>query len=153
VNKSLVENGPDNIDYSISMNGGINIFLIEDHLHRTHLLITKQHGVALLCAMKRRRKTMINKAKLTLIAALSIASPAATLAQSAYTTGTAASSEAGRQLAYGGHDFDRTPTNFNSTDDSLLGCGKGRVRDPQTHQCRGPADISTDIDIFDALFE
>jgi len=80
VNKSLVENGPDNIDYSISMNGGINIFLIEDHLHRTHLLITKQLGVALLCAMKRRRKTMINKAKLTLIAALSIASPAATLA-------------------------------------------------------------------------
>jgi hypothetical protein len=23
----------------------------------------------------------------------------------------------------------------------LLGCGRGRVRDPQTHGCRGPADI------------
>ena len=22
-----------------------------------------------------------------------------------------------------------------------LGCGRGRVRDPQTHACRGPADI------------
>jgi hypothetical protein len=24
---------------------------------------------------------------------------------------------------------------------SLGGCGRGRVRDPQTHACRGPADI------------
>jgi len=24
---------------------------------------------------------------------------------------------------------------------SELGCGRGRVRDPQTHACRGPADI------------
>jgi hypothetical protein len=24
---------------------------------------------------------------------------------------------------------------------ALVGCGKGRVRDPQTHGCRGPADI------------
>ena len=23
----------------------------------------------------------------------------------------------------------------------LLGCGRGRVRDPETHGCRGPADI------------
>ena len=22
-----------------------------------------------------------------------------------------------------------------------LGCGRGRIRDPQTHACRGPADI------------
>jgi hypothetical protein len=98
---------------------------------------------------------MINKAKVTfvaVIAAVGIASSAA-LAQSAYTTGTAANREAGGQLAYGGHNFDRTPTTFNFTDDPLLGCGKGRVRDPQTRQCRGPADISTDIEIFDALFE
>jgi hypothetical protein len=25
--------------------------------------------------------------------------------------------------------------------DLVGGCGKGRVRDPQTHQCRGPGDI------------
>ena len=24
---------------------------------------------------------------------------------------------------------------------SLGGCGRGRVRDPQTHGCRGPADV------------
>jgi hypothetical protein len=23
----------------------------------------------------------------------------------------------------------------------LSGCGRGRLRDPKTHQCRGPADI------------
>jgi hypothetical protein len=23
----------------------------------------------------------------------------------------------------------------------LLGCGRGRMRDPQTHGCRGPADL------------
>jgi hypothetical protein len=23
----------------------------------------------------------------------------------------------------------------------LMGCGRGRVRDPATHQCRGPADL------------
>ena len=28
-----------------------------------------------------------------------------------------------------------------SADDVLGGCGRGRVRDPQTHVCRGPADI------------
>jgi hypothetical protein len=69
-------------------------YLIEDHPHRTHLLITKQHGVVPLSGTKLRRKTMINKAKLVLIAAIagsSIALPAAALAQSAYTTGSAAS--------------------------------------------------------------
>jgi len=44
------------------------------------------------------------------------------------------------------HDFDRTPgwisSNF-TRDDAALGCGKGRFRDPQTHQCRGPADINS----------
>ena len=24
---------------------------------------------------------------------------------------------------------------------SLGGCGRGRVRDPETHACRGPADV------------
>jgi hypothetical protein len=24
---------------------------------------------------------------------------------------------------------------------SELGCGRGRIRDPQTHACRGPADV------------
>src|SRR3984893_11202885 len=101
---------------------------------------------------------MINKAKLTLIAAIaasSIALPGVALAQSAYTTGTAASRAAAGypspygygsglyayapghghsarnrhsrhfgsfggsthlQLAYGGHNFDRTSDPFNSTD-------------------------------------
>lgn len=129
---------------------------------------------------------MIDKAKLVLIAAIaasSIALPAAALAQSAYTTGTAASRAASGypspygygtglydsapghftatpfqdryprhtvrfrgftqvQLAYGGHNFDRTVNPF--ADDTPLSCGKGRVRDPQSNQCRGPADISTD---------
>ena len=126
---------------------------------------------------------MINKAKLALIvsiAAATIALPAATLAQSAYTTGSAADraaagypspygygsglygyAQGGRyghvqgrypgrnvdrggfthlELAYGGHDFDKPPDPSNSTDDGLLGCGKGRIRDPQSNQCRGPAD-------------
>jgi hypothetical protein len=128
---------------------------------------------------------MINNAKLTLIAALAIftivLSPAA-LAQSAYTTGTAASSAAAglptlyeyrsglydyaldhgdnnfahyhysrhltnlggfADLAYGGHNFDRTADTFNFPDDDLTGCGKGRLRDQRSDQCRGPADIST----------
>jgi hypothetical protein len=87
------------------MNEAIKHFLIEDRLHRTHLLITKQHGVAPLFATKLRRTTMINKAKLTLIAAIaasSIALPAAALAQSAYTSGTAASrAAAGYPSPYG----------------------------------------------------
>jgi hypothetical protein len=28
-----------------------------------------------------------------------------------------------------------------SARDLVGGCGRGRVRDPQTHTCRGPADI------------
>jgi hypothetical protein len=28
-----------------------------------------------------------------------------------------------------------------SPTDLVGGCGRGRVRDPQTHACRGPADI------------
>jgi hypothetical protein len=28
-----------------------------------------------------------------------------------------------------------------SVHDLVGGCGRGRVRDPQTHGCRGPADI------------
>jgi hypothetical protein len=75
--------------------GVIKNYLIEDHPHRSHLLIM----------MKFRRKTMINKAKLTLIAAIaasSIALPAAALAQSAYTTGSAASrAAAGYPSPYG----------------------------------------------------
>jgi hypothetical protein len=127
---------------------------------------------------------MINNAKLTLIATLAtftIALSPAALAQSAYTTGTAASSAAAGyptlyeygsglydyapdhgdedsahyrysrhltslrgfvDLAYGGHNFDRTADAFNSTDDDLTGCGKGRLRDQRSDQCRGPADIS-----------
>ena len=28
-----------------------------------------------------------------------------------------------------------------SAGDAVGGCGRGRIRDPQTHTCRGPADI------------
>jgi len=28
-----------------------------------------------------------------------------------------------------------------SAGDLIGGCGKGRIRDPRTHTCRGPADI------------
>jgi len=105
LNKSLVENGSDDIDYSISMNGVMKKNLIEDALHRTHFPITKLYGVVPLFATKLRRKIMINKAKLALIAAIaaaSIALPAAALAQSAYTTGTAASrAAAGYPSPYG----------------------------------------------------
>jgi len=72
----------------------INNYLIGDHVRRTHLLITKQHGVVQLFATTLRRKTMINKTKLILLAAIaasSIVLPAAAMAQSAYTTGTEAS--------------------------------------------------------------
>ena len=132
---------------------------------------------------------MINEAKLILIAAIAastIALPAAALAQSAYSSGTAASRAAagypssygyGRglygyapshfaatpfqdrhsrhmvrfggftrlQLAYGGGNFGRTLDPF--TDDTPLACGRGRVRDPQSNLCRGPADISTDASL------
>jgi hypothetical protein len=29
-----------------------------------------------------------------------------------------------------------------STDDLMSGCGRGRLRDAKTHQCRGPADVA-----------
>jgi hypothetical protein len=85
------------------VNAVIKIFLIEDRRHRTHLLITKQHGVVPLFATRLRRKTMINKAILMVaIAASIIALPAAALAQSAYTTGSAASrAAAGYPSPYG----------------------------------------------------
>ena len=101
----MIEDGSDNLDYSIFMNGMMKKNLIEGDLHRTHLLITKQYGVAPLFAVKLGRKIMINKAKLTLIAAIAascIALPAAALAQSAYTTGSAASrAAAGYSSPYG----------------------------------------------------
>jgi hypothetical protein len=68
-------------------------------------LITKQRIVAPLFVSKLRRTTMIDKAKLALIAAIAASSiplPAAALAQSAYTTGTAASdAAAGYPSPYG----------------------------------------------------
>jgi hypothetical protein len=87
-------------------------YLIEDHPRRTHLLITKQQGVVPLSGTKLRRKPMINKAKLVLIAAIaasSIALPAAALAQSAYTTGSAANRAAAGYASpygYGGGLYD-----------------------------------------------
>jgi hypothetical protein len=171
------------------MSGVIKEYLIENPQYRTHLLITKQRGIAPLFATILRGKPVINKAKLILIAAIaasSIALPAATLARSAYATGAVASRAAAGypspngygsilydyapghftatrfqdrylrhivrfigfaqiQLAYGGHNFDRTLDPF--TDDTPLACGKGRVRDPQSNQCRGPADISLDASL------
>jgi hypothetical protein len=132
---------------------------------------------------------MINTTKLILIAGIaasSIALPAAAQAQSAYTSGTAASRAAAGypplygygsglydyapghftatpfqdrhpghivrfggftqvQLAYGGHNFDTTVDPF--ANDTPLACGRGRVRDPQSNLCRGPADISTDASL------
>jgi hypothetical protein len=76
------EKRPGRIDYSIFMNAVMKKYLIEDHLHRAHLPIAKQHGVTPLFVSKLRRMTMINKAKLTLIAAIaasSLALPAAAL--------------------------------------------------------------------------
>jgi hypothetical protein len=104
------------------MNRVMKKYLIEDHLHRAHLPVRKQYGVTPLFVTKHRRKTMINKAKLVLIAAIaasSIALPAAALAQSAYTTGSAASRvAAGYPSPYGygsglyayvpGHAYDRS---------------------------------------------
>jgi hypothetical protein len=119
-----------------------------------------------------------------IIAALGIGSSGVAVAQSAYTSGTAASSETAgypspygygsglyayapghftggrddsrqpgqigrfgeitrlQQLAYGGHDFDRESVLFSSADDAMRGCGRGRVRDPQTHQCLRPVHLS-----------
>jgi uncharacterized membrane protein len=70
-----------------------------------HISCPSDNSVAPLFATKLRRKTMISKAKLTLIAAIAastIALPAAALAQSAYTTGSAASrAAAGYSSPYG----------------------------------------------------
>ena len=96
-------------------------YLVEDHLHRGHLLIAKQHGVTPLFVTKLRRKTMFNKAKLTLIAAIaasSIALPAAAMAQSAYTTGSAASRvAAGYPSPYGNGSglYAYAPDHFTTT--------------------------------------
>jgi hypothetical protein len=103
------------------MNGAIKKYLIEDRLHGTHLLITAQHGVVPLLAAKRRRKIMINRAKLTLVAAIaasSLALPAAALAQSAYTTGTAASRAAAgypSPYGYGSGLYAYAPGHFTAT--------------------------------------
>ena len=103
------------------MNGVMKKYLIEDRLHRPHLLIIKQHGVTPLFVTKLRRKIMINKAKLTLIAAIaasSIALPAAALAQSAYTTGSAASRvAAGYPSPYGNGSglYAYAPGHFSAT--------------------------------------
>jgi hypothetical protein len=101
----LIEDRSDDLDYSLFMNGVMKNNLIERDLHRTHLPITKHYGVVPLFAVKLRRKIVINKAKLTLIAAIAastIALPAAALAQSAYTTGSAASrAAAGYSSPYG----------------------------------------------------
>jgi hypothetical protein len=80
-------------------------YLIEYQLRERHLLIIKRHGIPLLLAVKIRRKIMAKKIKLTLIAAvatLGIALPTIAFAQSAYTTGTEASSvAAGYPSPYG----------------------------------------------------
>jgi hypothetical protein len=115
--------GLGHIDYSIFMNRVMKKYLIDDHLRRANLLTSRQQGVTPLFVEKLRRKTMINKAKLALIAAiaaLSLALPAAALAQSAYTTGTAASRAAagypsrygngGGLYAYAPGHFTATPT-------------------------------------------
>jgi hypothetical protein len=101
------------------MNGVMKKYLIEDHLHRAHLPIAKQYGVTPLFVTKLRRKTMINKAKLTLIAAIaasSLALPGAALAQSAYTSGTAASrAAAGYPSPYGSGLYAYAPGHFAAT--------------------------------------
>jgi hypothetical protein len=101
------------------MNGVMKKYLIEDRLHRAHLPIAKQHGVTPLFVSKLRRMTMTNKAKLTLIAAIAASSltlPAAALAQSAYTTGTAASRvAAGYPSPYGSGLYAYAPGHFAAT--------------------------------------
>jgi hypothetical protein len=119
LNRGKVEKGLDHFDYSISMNGVMKKYLIEDHLHRAHLPVTRQNGIAPLFAAKLRRKTMINKVKLTLIAAIaasSVALPAVALAQSTYTTGSAASrAAAGYPSPYGGGLYAYAPGHFTAT--------------------------------------
>lgn len=33
------------------------------------------------------------------------------------------------------------PTLSKPSDDFVVGCGRGRYHDPDTHRCRGPADL------------
>jgi hypothetical protein len=86
-----------------------------------------QHAFVLLSATKPRRKTVINKAKLILIAAgiaaSSIAVPAAALAQSAYTTGSAAS-----RIAAG------YPSPYGYGGSGLYAYAPGYVHDRPTHR-------------------
>jgi hypothetical protein len=49
------------------------------------------------------------------------------------------------QLAYGGHDFDKSTDPFTPGERGPFGCGKSRGRDRQLNQCRGPADRSIDL--------
>jgi hypothetical protein len=103
------------------MNGAIKNYLMEDPRIEPISLITKRHGVTPLFATKLRRKTMINKAKLVLIAAIaasSITLPAAAMAQSAYTTGSAASRAAAgypSPYGYGSSLYAYAPGHFTAT--------------------------------------
>jgi hypothetical protein len=107
----------------------------------------------------------INCARLALIATFSvfsITSPGAALVRTVHIAGTTASDKMpgylffpywpGRvghlidphlQFAYGGHNFDRTPS-F-STDGTLIDCDNGRDGCSQSNLCRAPADLSTNI--------
>ena len=89
------------------------IYLFECLLRQTHLLITKQDSAAPLLTVTIRGKTMLNRSQRTLIAvitAFGIASSGTALAQSAYTTGTEASSAAaGYPSPYGGGPYAYAP--------------------------------------------
>jgi hypothetical protein len=95
--------------------------IIEDDLPRSHLPVTKQYGVVPLFAAKHRRRIMINKTTLALIFAIAVSStalPAAALAQSAYTTGTAASRAAAgypSPYGYGSGFYAYAPGHFTTT--------------------------------------
>jgi hypothetical protein len=104
-----------NVDYSIFVNRVIKKYLVEitrtAHISRSANSVASpdyQRGVCLWFAVKRRRTIMIDKTKTKLaliatVAALGIAMPAAAMAQSAYTTGSAASrAAAGYSSPYGG---------------------------------------------------
>jgi hypothetical protein len=44
--------------------------------------------------------------------------------------------------AHNGHYGNRSPSVSTDTSDGApMGCGRGRYRDPETHQCKGPADL------------
>jgi hypothetical protein len=57
--------------------------------------------------------------------------------------------KAGQLSLYGPFDPRREPhvvrpetTSSISSGGAFAGCGRGRYRDPSTHQCRGPADVT-----------